>query len=523
MARIGLTAHSMPFLFQPGIRKKCRRAALSIQTSPGWATCWILATLLHTLAADPGDLLPVIPEPVTLSQGKHLARIHSLLRSGSPGEKTPIRILIYGGEVIKMPWSDRLFQELQKQHPNCTLITTNLAITGHQGAELLKLANADIYPFYPDLVLLHAYGGGEQYRRLMKEIRERTTADVLVLTDHPHVHPLVSVDEETSPAILDRHAAQRPFPQEYWVPWLNYSLLPRFADEADACLATIRDGWKRHIRTHHLAISNLVSDNYVMPNEQGQHLMVELLLPYFRPITGLAHEDPWNSARISSYSGEDELSWKQGRVRIEFTGNRVEVISDTTSDDPVTVLLDGKPPSAHPSLYGVTRSSLIPASDWPALLNSRSAIPLQEEEWTASLSDIRTNNPYFNFTLRGSKTGPDGEGRSDREFRSPSGRVLISPDDWQVMRFVSQNRGSVPETLEVRWRAVFRGRDDYRPSASSAPGEFITTVLATGLPNQPHVLELTTRSGRPSPIRAIRSYRPPLIPPSVSGRKRNSK
>ena len=251
--------------------------------------------------------------------------------------------------------------------------------------------------------------------------------------------------------------------------------------------------------------------------------MIQLLLPYFVPISGFAPEDPWNSARVTSYSGADELRWNEGSVRIEFTGNRVEVVSDTTSNDPVTVLLDGKPPSDHPSQYGVTRSSLIPGSDWPALLHSQSAISLQEESWTAVLYGVGTNSPYFTFKLSGSKTGPDGEGRSDREFRSSSGRVLISPDDWNVIRFMAQHRRPVPDSMEVRWNTVFRGRDDFKPAAASAPGEFVTTVLATGLPNQPHVVELTTRSGRPAPIRAIRLYRPPLLPPSVSGKKRNSK
>ncbi len=488
-----------------------------------WATCGLLLGMLRTVAAGLERLLPVTPEPVPLSQASLLGRIHALLGSGSPTEKTPVRILIYGSDIIRMPWSERVVQEIQKQHPNCTVIATNLAVTGHYGSELRKLANADIYPFYPDLVLLHAYGGDSHYRLLMREIREHTTADILVLTDHLHVDPLVSVDEETSPAVLDRRAALRPFPEENRIPWVNYSLIPRYADEAGACLAAIRDGWKKHIRSHHLAISNLVSDNYLLPNEQGQHLMIQLLLPYFIPVSGLAHEDPWNSARMTSYSGKDEIHWNQGRARIEFTGNRVEVITDMTVDDPLTVLLDGKPPSDHPSQYGVTRSSLIPGSDWPALLNSQSAISLQEESWTASLHGVRTNAPYFTFKLFGSKTGPDGEGRSDREFRSTSGRVLISPDDWNVTRFMAQHRQAPPESMEVRWETVFRGRDEFRPVAASAPGNFVTTVLATGLTNQPHVLELATRSGRPSPIRAIRLYRPPLFPPSASGKKRNSK
>ena len=64
-----------------------------------------------------------------------------------------------------------------------------------------------MYPFYPDLVIFHAYGSPERYEDIIRRIRERTTADILIATDHVAPHKGESVTEETDPAKL---AAPKP-------------------------------------------------------------------------------------------------------------------------------------------------------------------------------------------------------------------------------------------------------------------------------------------------------------------------
>ena len=60
------------------------------------------------------------------------------------------------------------------------------------------------------------------------------------------------------------------------------------------------------------------------------------------------------------------------------------------------------------------------------------------------------------FSLTGSKTGPDGEGRSDGDFVSRSGLVTIASGDWEVpyVAWVRREfeKGELRVGDEFRWR-----------------------------------------------------------------------
>ena len=45
-------------------------------------------------------------------------------------------------------------------------------------------AEADLYPFQPDLVIFHVYGSHKKYEEIISQIRKQTTADILMATDH---------------------------------------------------------------------------------------------------------------------------------------------------------------------------------------------------------------------------------------------------------------------------------------------------------------------------------------------------
>ena len=48
---------------------------------------------------------------------------------------------------------------------------------------LIRPAEHDLYPFYPDLVIFHVFGANQQYEQIIRSIRSRTTAEVLMQTD----------------------------------------------------------------------------------------------------------------------------------------------------------------------------------------------------------------------------------------------------------------------------------------------------------------------------------------------------
>ena len=119
------------------------------------------------------------------------------------------------------------------------------------------------------------------------------------------------------------------------------------------------------------------------------------------------------------------------------------------------------------------------------------------------------NDKLFTFTLTGSKTGADGEGRSDARFVSKSGRVVIETNDWNVAYATSlAGIKPVPEKFDVKWKDEPRFVDEFvSPGVKDAASETAVT-LAQGLPNTKHTLEIS--GSEATPIAAIRVCRPAL-------------
>ena len=70
----------------------------------------------------------------------------------------------------------------------------------------------------------------------------------------------------------------------------------------------------------------------------------------------------------------------QQSQRLEFTGTRADLVFKPNTKGSVSVMIDGKRPSAIMELYGFTRVSAFPMSDWPVLLKMGRASPLVTED-----------------------------------------------------------------------------------------------------------------------------------------------
>lgn len=120
-----------------------------------------------------------------------------------------------------------------------------------------------------------------------------------------------------------------------------------------------------------------------------------------------------------------------------------------------------------------------------------------------------TDDKLFSFTLSGSKTGPDGEGRSDQKFVSKSGRIVIEPEDWGVaFPMTMSGLKSVPEKFTVKWNIVPWFMDTFQAPMVVDPAVETPVNLLQGLANEKHTLELT--GGAESGIQAIRVRTPAL-------------
>src|SRR4029078_10900828 len=129
-------------------------------------------------------------------------------------------VLFYGQSITEQKWSNFVAEDLRKRFPNANLIIENRSIGGFASQLLVKTAETDLYPFYPDLLIFHVYGSHIEYENIIKRVRERTTAEILLQTDH--VTKDESLREETDAGKLT---------PKNWDPWMNDSFLPGIAEK----------------------------------------------------------------------------------------------------------------------------------------------------------------------------------------------------------------------------------------------------------------------------------------------------
>lgn len=197
----------------------------------------------------------------------------------------------------------------------------------------------------------------------------------------------------------------------------------------------------------------------------------------------------------------------QESLRLEFTGTRADLIFKPGAKGSVSVLVDGKRPSAIPELYGFTRASAFPMSDWPLLLRVSASSPLVTETWSLKIDQASPDGKFCHFNLRGNVTGEDGEGFSTNRFVSKSGRVVIEPADWNLAYSVAVFKRPLPENHTATWKADLQGTDTATPPVAS-PGTEACVTLAQGLAPTHHMLELRG-AHLAEQIQAARFYRPP--------------
>ena len=146
---------------------------------------------------------------------------------------------------------------------------------------------------------------------------------------------------------------------------------------------------------------------------------------------------------------------------------------------------------------------------WPVVEPLGSEKLLLVEDWTLDLKRADpANEKRFTFTVNGSKTGADGEGRSDQKFISNSGRIVITPEDWNAAYALAlAGITPVPESFTVKWSVVPRFVDEFTSPGVKDPAIETTVTLAQGLANSKHTLEI---DGGAETIAALRVYRPAL-------------
>jgi hypothetical protein len=405
----------------------------------------------------------------TWTPGTNIQRTMRLLATSTPAHRNRIKILFYGQSITVQDWWKEVEADLRRRFPNADLLCENRAIGGFAADRLKRVVIHDVFPSYPDLIILHDYGGEPDYEELIRTIRSNVASEILVQSDH---EVWTGKPDETRPRGEVWHDAH--------VRWLQ-----NLAKRYNLGFVDVRTPWQEYLRTNALPASALLVDG-VHLNDKGCRLMASLISPamIFDP-------------KLSEDKGLVTETGAMGRM--EFEGNRVEVLPGKGN---LRVLVDDKPPSAHPEIIAFDRPSGNYELGIPAIQRVNTRAPLLAEDWTLTFIEVAPDVSRWRYRLEGSKTGTDGEGWSDAPFVSNSGRVALDPKDWYVREAFGLTGKRPPVGFQVKWRATLGGVDEV-PGGATEP-----VVVATGLANGHHTLELLGNlKGAKVTIR-----RPPLKP-----------
>jgi hypothetical protein len=456
----------------------------------------LLSALLFSGAAL-AQQTATFPPPKSLGDvtgyGGNIQRTMRLLATSTPERRNTVKVLFYGQSITEQAWWKTVADDLRARFPHANLIIENRAIGGHSSQLLVKTAEADLYPFYPDLLIFHVYGSHIDYENLIRSVRERTTAEILQQNDH--VTKPDALTEETDASKLT--------PKE-WDPFINHSFLPGISKKYGTELVDQRSIWKQYLRDYELQPSALLKDG-VHLNARGEFLMAEAVKAHLqvRPGTTPTPADAW----VKTYEIGKDAKWENGKLKLEFTGNRVDLIASSKTAKSIPIRIDGRKPSEFPELYTFTQTTRYPQTNWPCLLRVQSGKPLQPEEWTLALKNVTGEVKAIQFELTGSTTGADGAGEVGKKFVSNSGRIVIDPEDWNLDYCMKVHGQRLSDCFQIQGQVLPQLADEAAAPASTPGVENVVTV-AQGLPNTRHVLELT--GGPETPIRAVRVYAPPL-------------
>ncbi len=451
--------------------------------------CWVATTYAA------GDYPLPKPPKDTSNYGKHFQRSMTLMATSTPEKRKTVRILFYGQSIVGQRWHTMVAEDLRKRFPHTDFIVANKAIGGFSSQLLVRTMHYDVIPFYPDLLVFHVYGSHDKYEDIIRYIRTHTTAEIIMQSDHANKwpQPKCTCDPWKN--------------QKDWGDRMNYFLLPAVAEKYSCSWQPQRWEWVDYLKDNNLQPKALLKDS-VHLNEQGRWLMAELLKRYLVYLPNEPKNEWQNMVR--TYIVGKDIEWTDNRLKLEFEGNRVVLLAGSNSKGRAKVLIDGKPVSEHPDCYTFTRPSGTPGVGWPGLKKISWNKPLLIEDWEVVCRNFNDKQDEFNFTLRGSKTGPDGSGNAKEKFVSNSGRIVIEPQDWVFEYDKRVRKKNAPDGYKVKWKVELMGKDEYvSPRIDNTAKEY-PTVLASNLTNSRHTLVLTFEKNHKPDIQAIRIYTPPF-------------
>ncbi len=441
-----------------------------------------------------GVLLAVMAAVVSLNvfaadnpSAVYIQRTMRALEESTAEKPAHVRVLFYGQSITAQAWTQTVQKQLEKQYPTAKFEFRNAAIGGYTSELLIRTADHDLYPWYPDLLFFHVYGPTDKYEEIVKRVRERTSAEIVLWTSHLNASEKAEVlSKQLDPRCLK---------------------ILEVAEKYHTLKINLRKKWCDYLISNNLASTNLLADSIHL-KPAGCDVYAKFVGEELVRIPG-ASGDPSSSGTITTVAanGPAVTRGADGSLTLRFTGNRVVAVSDGTgaAGAKADVLLDGQPMDGVKELWAISRPSAGPAGIWmPAINNIAFEKAPVEEAWTLRcLPDSTPDGKKIHFKVVGSVTGDDGEGWSTERFVSHSQRVIIEPTDWRVEWTLGYKKVTLPEGFTVTWKAYPMFSRTYEPKLGDA-----RTLLVQGCASQPHTLTLVPK-GAPLGVSAFVVHAPP--------------
>ncbi|MDZ4402770.1 SGNH/GDSL hydrolase family protein [Prosthecobacter sp.] len=317
-----------------------------------------------------------------------------------------------------------------------------------------------VIPEQPDLVITYTNGNPADLEKLIVEVRQHTTADIIV----PSLHWRERDQElwgKSENAMDQDVAAVREVCRKHAVEFIES-----------------RRDWAAYLTANKLPVSSLLKDA-VHQSDYGAKIINSNILAHLRRPEAFSYKPESRERRITAPAAKD------GIIKLSFTGNRIDLIGQKSpTGGSARVWIDGKPADQldaflmsyvqpntknHKEGKGATPRDQSPH----AVTLGKNVVP---QSWTLIMT-----SDTGDYDLTGSVTGPDGKGNAFKPFTSTSGQILVEPELW---RRAERNRTGDRFIWDVRRACV--GEISFKGAAS----ETFVVRLAQSLPNTKHTLKL---------------------------------
>lgn len=413
---------------------------------------------------------------------------------------------------------DELISMIRDRFPHAPPIVYKTMVGGSTPYNLLRgWARHLVIPDRPDLVLVYNFGSTDGMEKLLDELREHTTADIIVPTlhwcaDHQAVWPDPEADtRHLSPAALRELCRRRGVEFVENRRQITRYMLDNKLQIADLLVDTV------HQSPYAAKIINTnIAGHFQRPQSFGYDARTrERRNEAEDEASAVSRTGDWHSDK----NGQALTGGKGTELTVEFTGTGIDLIGwHRESGGRARLWIDGTPadeaPVFHATYVQPAAKNYIDLKsrevDYRRVVSDRcphgvtlgkNLIP---QNWTITMTGSQGD-----FQLVGSTTGPDGSGNAFQPFTSSTGQIIIEPELW---RLAGTNRAGDQFTFQIERSS--RGEVDF----AGDDGKFRVRLI-DDLPNGRHTLRLQAAGPGTITVDAFDVFQPPELDASKQERR----